>query len=267
MTRALPSISDALLTDILKHADSEKDKEVGGILVGEISSEGTRVEAILPALKAEGERANVTFTHDVWNDALGEIDRRFPTLRIVGWYHSHPGFGIFLSNYDEFIHKNFFSEAGMVALVVDPQSNERGWFGWEKSEVIRLDEPESVARATNVAPQSSFNRYAAAAGILLLGALGGWIARGELASTDQVPPGQPSAETRDATPSPRVQVVEYTVGKAATLKSIVKKENGNLELLNLAIQLNPGINPEQKLKPGKTVQLPVKWTDRPKVRP
>ena len=40
-----------------------------------------------------------------------EIEANFPTESLVGWQHTHPGFGIFLSGYDLFIHRNFFAAA------------------------------------------------------------------------------------------------------------------------------------------------------------
>jgi len=40
------------------------------------------------------------------------MDAQFADKKIVGWYHSHPGFGIFLSEYDLFIHRNFFTAPG-----------------------------------------------------------------------------------------------------------------------------------------------------------
>ena len=41
-------------------------------------------------------------------------------LRIVGWWHSHPDFGCFLSSTDVGTQRFFFPESYQVALVVDP---------------------------------------------------------------------------------------------------------------------------------------------------
>ena len=81
-----------------------------------------------PRSKAVGRSANVTFTHEVWEEALTIVDRDHPGERIIGWYHCHPGFGVFLSGYDQFIQRNFFGGEGMVALVLDPLGGEGGWF-------------------------------------------------------------------------------------------------------------------------------------------
>ena len=70
---------------------------------------------------------------------LKSRNRDYPQARIVGWYHSHPGFGVFLSDHDTFIHKNFFfSSPRQVAWVYDPHSDEEGCFGWTGDKLRRL---------------------------------------------------------------------------------------------------------------------------------
>src|SRR6185437_9021328 len=65
-------------------------------------------------------------------------DESYPEKRIVGWYHSHPGFGVFLSDHDTFIHRNFFSSRDQVAWVYDPHSDEEGCFGWIDGALHRI---------------------------------------------------------------------------------------------------------------------------------
>lgn len=122
-----PRCDTTVLAAIEEHVCSDTDREVGGILVGRIDGSAV-VSASIPALQAVGSSANVTFTHEVWEEALTVVDRDHPGERIVGWYHSHPDFGVFLSEYDQFIQRNFFGGEGMVALVVDPIRGEGGWF-------------------------------------------------------------------------------------------------------------------------------------------
>jgi proteasome lid subunit RPN8/RPN11 len=54
--------------------------------------------------------------------------RKKDDLRIVGWFHSHPGFGAFLSTTDVHTQEAFFYESYQVALVIDPIKNELGFF-------------------------------------------------------------------------------------------------------------------------------------------
>ena len=47
---------------------------------------------------------------------------------MIGWYHSHPGWGVFLSDRDQFICESFFVGRLDIAMVVDPQSKQLGVF-------------------------------------------------------------------------------------------------------------------------------------------
>ena len=53
----------------------------------------------------------------------------------MGWIHTHPNFGIFLSEYDRFVHENFFSEEYQVAYVVDPIQSIEGFYFWINSKL------------------------------------------------------------------------------------------------------------------------------------
>lgn len=158
-----PRIPTVVLDQIEQHTKSVTDREVGGVLVGTIGSgpvDGTEVVAAIPALKAVGASANVTFTHEVWDEALQIVDRDHPGRKIVGWYHSHPDFGVFLSDYDLFIHENFFPLPGMLALVVDPIRGEAGWFTTVGDEVVQTSS-YTIDPAT---PGASVDAQRAAAG-------------------------------------------------------------------------------------------------------
>jgi len=131
-------IDSAVLEIIEEHCFSETTLEVGGFLVGKASKGVTSIVHALPALKAISGQVNLTFGHDAWEEALATVQRDHPEERIIGWYHSHPGFGLFLSDYDSFIQENFFSDPSHVALVVDPLAGILGWFVVRDRDVIEL---------------------------------------------------------------------------------------------------------------------------------
>ena len=54
--------------------------------------------------------------------------RQENNLRVVGWWHSHPGFGCFLSSTDLKTQGYFFPESYQVALVVDPVQDDFQFF-------------------------------------------------------------------------------------------------------------------------------------------
>ena len=135
----VPGLDDAITSQIYDHIFVNDDHEVGGVLVGTLGDKALpTVTGAIAALEARGERASVTFTHDAWATVHSTLERDFPDKQIVGWYHSHPGFGIFLSRHDLFIHENFFSDPRQVAYVVDPQAGTEGVFIWRDGRVTEL---------------------------------------------------------------------------------------------------------------------------------
>src|SRR6266850_2495767 len=131
-------ISTEVVRQIRQHARVNGKTEVCGILIGAEDDGVTCVEACIAGVNAAQGGAHVTFTQDTWEHIYKIKDRDYPDERIVGWYHSHPGFGVFLSEHDTFIHKNFFSSPQQVAWVYDPHSDEEGCFGWKSGELERV---------------------------------------------------------------------------------------------------------------------------------
>jgi len=123
---------------IRQHARSSTKTEICGVLIGVDEGGSTTIDASIPGANALQGGANVTFTQETWEYIYRVKDRDYPDARIVGWYHSHPGFGVFLSDHDAFIHKNFFSAERQVAWVYHPLSDEEGCFGWVDHRLERL---------------------------------------------------------------------------------------------------------------------------------
>jgi proteasome lid subunit RPN8/RPN11 len=134
------TIEGEVLRQIRQHARSNNKTEVCGVLIGEENGNGVNISARIPGLNAAQAGTYVTFTQDTWEHIYKIKDKEHPDERIVGWYHSHPGFGVFLSDHDTFIHKNFFSAALQVAWVYDPHSDEEGCFGWTGERLERVSE-------------------------------------------------------------------------------------------------------------------------------
>jgi proteasome lid subunit RPN8/RPN11 len=135
-----------VVRQIRQHARSSNKTEVCGVLIGQDRDQRIDVAACIEGQNAEEAGAHVTFTQDTWEHIYAVKDQKYPEERIVGWYHSHPGFGVFLSDHDTFIHKNFFSSPGQVAWVFDPHSDEEGCFGWVGGRIERLKQIGVVDR-------------------------------------------------------------------------------------------------------------------------
>ena len=139
-------VDSGVVRQIRQHARSSSKTEVCGVLIGQDRDHRIDVAACIEGQKAEEAGAHVTFTQNTWEHIYAVKDQKYPAERIVGWYHSHPGFGVFLSDHDTFIHKNFFSSPGQVAWVFDPHSDEEGCFGWVGGRIERLKQIGVVDR-------------------------------------------------------------------------------------------------------------------------
>jgi proteasome lid subunit RPN8/RPN11 len=154
-----PDCPNGVMDEIIEHVNSSTTAEVGGVLVGSATKGGVAITAAIPAHKATSGTTNVTFTHEVWEEVLPILDNDHPGKDIVGWYHSHPGFGVFLSEYDLFIHRNFFMDEKMVALVVDPLKGEGGWFGWKGEDIQQVSTIETPKVASSAAQKQELEHH------------------------------------------------------------------------------------------------------------
>lgn len=133
----LPIFLDRRPADAIeRHALRDTAVELGGVLLGRECLDDQTGEPFvwvtesLEAKHYENTQASFTYTHDSWEELTRERDRLHPGLDIVGWYHTHPDFGIFLSGHDLFLHRNFFGQPLQVAYVIDPIRQDRGFFRW-----------------------------------------------------------------------------------------------------------------------------------------
>jgi proteasome lid subunit RPN8/RPN11 len=126
-----------------KHAGEDTSVEICGVLVGTWHRDevGPFVK-VVESIRGEGAEtrfAEVTFTHQTWAKINAEMDTKFTDKKIVGWYHTHPDFGIFLSDRDRFIQEHFFSGPGQVAHVIDPVRRTEGVFIWRAGKPTLTD--------------------------------------------------------------------------------------------------------------------------------
>jgi proteasome lid subunit RPN8/RPN11 len=130
-----------IYADVHRHAVSALPNETGGFLLGRAcfdAREGVWVAEIDQAVPVEPLTQNpVHFTFS-WRD----VDR-VRGLReeqgkaLLGWYHTHPDVGVFLSETDlEKTHRVLFAEPFQIALVYDPVRGRAGYFCWEAAQVI-----------------------------------------------------------------------------------------------------------------------------------
>lgn len=135
-------IKQETLGSIDEYLASDINNELGGVLIGNfcINKEGEKFISINDHIIAKHTNSSIsrlTFTHETWEYINEKLEQDFPGKIILGWFHSHPGHTVFLSNYDIFIQENFFNMEYMVAYVFDPTIRERGFFYKKDNEIIK----------------------------------------------------------------------------------------------------------------------------------
>lgn len=128
--------------EMKRHANLTSEVELGGVLIGDVchDKQGNflKICGIIPGEHANNYGAQVTFTHETWQHINEVKDKKYPDKRIVGWYHTHPGFGVFLSDMDKFIQDNFFNLPYQIAVVIETKEMLEGCFIWREGNSIPI---------------------------------------------------------------------------------------------------------------------------------
>ncbi|KZL49925.1 hypothetical protein A2T98_10095 [Nodularia spumigena CENA596] len=118
-------------TDLVEHLRKDTRVEHGGILFGNAYTDdeyGVYVEitAAVAAPATMGTGAYLEFTAESWLGIMDYAKAAHPSANIVGWYHSHPNIGVFMSGTDMRTQRAFFYHPWCLSIVCDPVRNEIG---------------------------------------------------------------------------------------------------------------------------------------------
>jgi proteasome lid subunit RPN8/RPN11 len=127
--------------DIHDHAYGSLPNETGGFLLGRVGFDLRRgswhveIDECVRVDPLDQDPAHFSFT---WRDVdRVRRHREEQGKALIGWYHTHPDLGIFLSETDlEKSHRVLFAEPFQVALVYDPVRGRAGYFFWEGRQII-----------------------------------------------------------------------------------------------------------------------------------
>jgi proteasome lid subunit RPN8/RPN11 len=123
------------------HALDALPNETGGFLLGHVRCDTARgtwhieIDETMPVEPLSQNPVHFAFT---WRDVDRVRNHRHTTGKsLIGWYHTHPDIGIFLSDTDlEKTHRVLFAEPFQLALVYDPVRGRAGYFFWEGLQYI-----------------------------------------------------------------------------------------------------------------------------------
>jgi len=120
-----------VLNKIREHARSSMRNEIAGLLLGSIRKKTLVVTDVVTG-KQVSSPTHVALEEEFLVRVAFEYGRLGRRKSVVGWYHSHPGLGCFVSGVDfdtQRRFQSFFPEA--IGLIVDPSLP-------EKLEVFRI---------------------------------------------------------------------------------------------------------------------------------
>lgn len=132
-----------VMLDMENHALVDTSVELGGVMLGGQYEDdaGNPFVIVTDSLRAEhyeATKGSFKFTHETWQQITRQRERFSDDLQMIGWYHTHPDWGVFLSGMDMFICDHFFNRPLDLALVIDPCGGDRGWFHWTKEPGERI---------------------------------------------------------------------------------------------------------------------------------
>lgn len=139
---------------VTRSYESHRIPETAGFLLGRHSeckdnTGRTYYEAVcevfIPAKHIRCTDMEVVFPAETFRDLASNAEN-YRELDIIGWFHTHPRWGVFLSDRDEDIQKNHFKEPWQIAVVADSIANKTGIFTWDDQHQLNNTEREHDKR-------------------------------------------------------------------------------------------------------------------------
>ncbi len=126
------------------HALSMREKtiEVMGLMLGEVRTwKGYTYVMVRDVVTSDLDATSVSVKFDSagLEKLFGKLDDAGFDYIIVGWYHSHPGYGCFMSETDLATHIGSFVSPYQLAMVIDPKNYEIAAFRVKDGKAISED--------------------------------------------------------------------------------------------------------------------------------
>ncbi|MCE5324750.1 LysM peptidoglycan-binding domain-containing protein [bacterium] len=264
-------IDAAVHRQIEDFASKDRHTECAGLLLGTVTDEeherAIHIKAVLPAYDAKGSRTSVKIDLQAWDQILLDRDKCYGDLDVLGWFHTHAGWGVFMSDADVFIHRHFFRHPNMVAYVLDPTMGKDGFFYWHDGTIGLCPNYGLVGAASAVRRQSKGKRRVGHTlrniiiGIIMAAAL--CMAAIRLPISNKIISGvNPSHEAYVVQQKPHVKPMEiktqaYTLQRGDTLWSVCRKFYGNAKFAYSLAEYNK-IDEMKSLQVGREIIIPPK---------
>lgn len=286
--------SEEVLLNLEQFANLKSKGEHGGFLIGTIRRRSNlqHYESFVERFVPIPQRKDVSRLV-INRDHIRTVDRALKSRSrkevIVGWIHTHPGFGIFLSDFDQNQHRRYFPEPWQIALVIDNFNGEKAAYYMVDNELKNIDSYSILhkrEKEEEFEDDGNFGVrlvFAIASLVLLisLASLGhGWVQNKFFKSTSEVivdysyyEPATEYGETEveyvyevqeqanhvseiEQQPSDDSLYAEYVVKEGDNLWSIAKELLGDANMAPLLIEVNNLENP-RIIREGIILKIPL----------
>lgn len=135
-------LEDYVYTYLYQYAKLNRGEEKGAVLVGYYTEElGDKMAMISGAIQFKSSLAEerTHITEEVMNEVRAKLNKYFPDCELMGWMHTQPGYGIFLTTQDIRLQKEFFGKPYQTLMIIDPIENMEAFFLWDKEEVRSVE--------------------------------------------------------------------------------------------------------------------------------
>ena len=119
----------------------DTSREQCGLLVGRLGqgSEGPFLVVEDAIESSVGDDRTGRFNAGTWQRARRIAKTRHPNRLVVGWFHTHPGTGLELSDEELQVHEKFFPEDWQIVYLVDPVRRDRNFHLRQGGELKSVD--------------------------------------------------------------------------------------------------------------------------------
>jgi|GEM_PF-315390 len=134
-------VTSEVLATVNAHVRGDLKNELGGFLLGnrcicpEKKIEYIRIDNSPEARFTSNGPVSIELFDETFQHLVDERDGKYKGKVVIGWYHSHPDYGAFLSPRDVAVHTNRLPQPWNVALVIDPLRGEGGFFCWRNGKL------------------------------------------------------------------------------------------------------------------------------------
>jgi len=127
-------VTPGTIEDVMDRAKAQVDRqgkpdeEIVGILTGRVVGKTVVVEEAISGRPSYSGLTEVALDPKNLAEIVDSMMKEGKNRSIVGWYHSHLGLGVFLSDVDVKTQLTLQQFTYVIALVVDPIKNEHAFF-------------------------------------------------------------------------------------------------------------------------------------------